>query len=151
MVGMKKAMSFVLCVAFIAGCLSGCNGKEVSNTIKKELLDTPFYLSACVDFPDDAIYSSYSPESLDKMMQTLHEAGIKRVYWYDYGNEDYGLFWKQDGVAAYKNAAELMKTMPNPTAAAIKAPMRLLPVWIKTAGFWALKRTSDWTAERIRA
>ena len=49
---------------------------------------SPFILSATVDFPDDVIYGTYTPELLDRMMAQLKEIGVKRVYWLYYGDVD---------------------------------------------------------------
>jgi len=54
---------------------------------------SPFILSATVDFPDDMIHGTYTPDLLDRMMVQLKEIGVTRVYWLYYGDVDQDSYW----------------------------------------------------------
>ena len=54
---------------------------------------SPFILSATVDFPDDLMFGTYTPELLDRMMQQLKQLGVTRVYWLYYGDVDQDSYW----------------------------------------------------------
>ncbi|MDC0196890.1 hypothetical protein OAJ59_00170 [bacterium] len=54
---------------------------------------SPFILSATVDFPDDVIYGTYTPDLLDRMMVQLKEIGVTRIYWLYYGDVDKNSYW----------------------------------------------------------
>ena len=54
---------------------------------------SPFILSATVDFPDDVIYGTYTPELLNRMMVQLKEIGVTRIYWLYYGDVEKDSYW----------------------------------------------------------
>ena len=54
---------------------------------------SPFILSATVDFPDDVIYGTYTPELLNRMMVQLKEIGVTRIYWLYYGDLEKDSYW----------------------------------------------------------
>ena len=69
--------------------------------------NSEFYISACVDFYDDAIKGPYTPELIEQMMKTLKEMGVKRVYWIHYGDATYEMLWKERGLKSLKDSEHL--------------------------------------------
>jgi len=114
----KKSIlkSFLLCCFFVALPV----GSFAGNIDKKE-----FYLSAAVDFPDDAIQAHYTPELVEKMMQKLKEMGVKRVYWMHYGDESYEMLWKDCGFGGADNAVKSIRSIGQPIAVAVKAAKKV--------------------------
>lgn len=76
-------------------------------------------LSALTDFPDDA-RKLYTPETMDKMMKQLKEAGVTRVCFQYYGNKDYGYFWDHDAPMS-RACVETADLMPNFSREYVKA------------------------------
>ncbi|MQG40157.1 MAG: hypothetical protein FI718_09270 [SAR202 cluster bacterium] len=62
-------------------------------TTKIPARTSPFILSATVDFPDDVIYGTYTPELLNRMMVQLKEIGVTRIYWLYYGDLEKDSYW----------------------------------------------------------
>ena len=62
-------------------------------TTKIPARKSPFILSATVDFPDDVIYGTYTPELLNRMMVQLKEIGVTRIYWLYYGDVEKDSYW----------------------------------------------------------
>ena len=62
-------------------------------TTKIPARTSPFILSATVDFPDDVIYGTYTPELLNRMMVQLKEIGVTRIYWLYYGDVEKDSYW----------------------------------------------------------
>ena len=62
-------------------------------TTKIPARNSPFILSATVDFPDDVIYGTYTPELLNRMMVQLKEIGVTRIYWLYYGDVEKDSYW----------------------------------------------------------
>ena len=79
-------------------------------------------LSALTDFPDDA-RKLYTPETMDKMMKQLKEAGVSRVCFQYYGNQEYGYFWDHDA-RIYRACVETAALMPNFSREYVKAAQK---------------------------
>ena len=82
-----------------------------------------FYLSALVDFVDDASRSTYRPSNVDAMMRTLSHMGVRRVYWIHYGNEDDGFMWRGD-MPNYQTLNATARALGQPIRAAVQAARR---------------------------
>ena len=78
-----------------------------------------FFLSALVDFPDDA-NSLYDEQSLDAMAKTLREIGVKRVHWQWYPDLRDGYFW-ENSAPVFENAKKTAQNLPEMNRSFVKA------------------------------
>ena len=68
------------------------------------------FLSALVDFPDDAI-TGYDERSLDAMMRTLRDIGVKRVHMQWYSNRAFGYVW-ENSAPLYEGLKKTAEDLP---------------------------------------
>lgn len=73
-----------------------------------------FYLSALIDFPDDAGENPYNYESFSRMLEKLADCKVKRLYWQWYGDARDGYYWdNKTPDPAYRNMEKTARDMPD--------------------------------------
>jgi hypothetical protein len=82
-----------------------------------------FFLSALVDFVDDASEAVYSPEGIFSLVAFLKNMGVSRLYWIHYGDENNEFLWKK-GVARFSKCYETIKKVGQPISVAAKAAIQ---------------------------
>jgi hypothetical protein len=80
------------------------------------------FLSALVDFPDDAL-SIYDEESLDAMVRTLRDMGVKRIHWQWYVRPADGLDWEHSA-PVFENSKKTAKNLPEMSRSFVNAAKR---------------------------
>jgi len=113
---MKLSKKFLVTYSFLLVCFFAL----AVTSFGAKIDNNQFYLSALVDFPDDALAGPYNPQLVDKMMQNLKQMGVKRVYWIHYGDRSYEMLWKDAGLSYAPNLVATMKTIDDPITLAVK-------------------------------
>lgn len=78
-----------------------------------------FVLSCTVDFPDDAIYGTYTHELLDEMMRRIKSMGATRVYWLYYNDVDPESYWAGNIFSWVQNGPRTVENIGEPLKAAV--------------------------------
>src|SRR5262245_51410822 len=81
----------------------------------------PFFVSALVDFVDDAMAAVFTPRRVDDMMRLFRQMGVHRVYWIDYGVEADEGFWSPYGGKHDGNLVGTIQALKDPMRVAVKA------------------------------
>ena len=83
-----------------------------------------FYLATLVDFEDDTERGLWAAETVDAMMLSLRQLGVRRVYWIHYGPEDAGFMWRKYVPEVGRTVAESYRILGDATRVAVAAAKR---------------------------